>query len=514
MAERRSIVQPIRRVAAVATGRALLAGLRLARRGGTALPGLVAQTLDPHIIGELAADLPRGVTIVTGTNGKTTTTRLLGAICTSAGLRLLSNRSGSNLLRGLASTLIEQADMPVGTLRRRYDMGLLEVDEATIPGAVGQFQPRVLLMNNIFRDQLDRYGEVDTVKRRWRETVGTLGAATTLVLNGDDPSVAYMAHAIRLSDPPRIVSFGLNDPAQGLGALPHAVDAAKCQRCGAELHYEAIYSSHLGDWRCPNCGLSRPKLDVYATDIIANGADGTAFTLHAPAFLPEPACLEVGIPGLYNVYNAVGAAAAALAGLGVDVAAVRKGLGDTHAAFGRLERVRVPGAAGEVDKELLLALVKNPVGFNEVVRMLGALPQARPGAPGLALLIIINDLIADGRDVSWLWDVDFERLIDAHGAEGAQTQADAELSAAPNTIRVAWAMTSGSRATDMANRLKYAGLAPQHIIYEEDIAHALRTALDRLPPGETLVVTPTYTAMLALRGVLQKMGLVAPFWEE
>lgn len=234
----------------------------------------------------------------------------------------------------------------------------------------------------------------------------------------------------------------------------------------------------MGHYQCTNCDFKRPEPDYLAQNILLQGTSTTQFTLTTPA---EPLPLSLGVPGLYNVYNATGAAAAALT-LGLAPENVRLGLAEFKAAFGRIERV----ALAE-DKALLLALVKNPVGFNEVLRMLTTSAE-----PKLKLLIIINDLIADGRDVSWLWDVDFEVLAG----------------------KVEQVFTGGLRAADMAVRLKYAGVASSLIRVEEDIATVLKEATEHLLPGETLYVTPTYTAMLQTRQILQKMGMVLPFWEE
>jgi lipid II isoglutaminyl synthase (glutamine-hydrolysing) len=463
----------LRQTLAIATGKLAKEVLRRTGRGATALPGLLATRLDPHILRDLTARLPGGSLMVIGTNGKTTTTRLISTILNHAGLKIVNNRSGSNLVRGLASTVLEQASLS-GKLAA--DMGLFEVDEAAFPAANTEIVPRLILVNNLFRDQLDRYGEVDTIRKRWLESIKKLASGTTLVMNADDPSLAYLA---RFAPPGvKVVFFGVDAPALKVETLAHAADSARCILCGAELIYEAIYISHVGHYRCPNCDFRRPDPQFVARDIKLSGTSDSHFTLHTP---DGEMTLTLGVPGLYNVYNAVGAAAATLT-LGLAPRHVQAGLAEFKSAFGRIERVSLPD-----DKQLLLALVKNPVGFNEVLRMLTTDPNAK-----LKLLVIINDLDADGRDVSWLWDVDFE-ILAGH---------------------LHWAATSGLRATDMANRLKYAGVEPELLSWEEDISAALKVAIARLTPGETLYITPTYTAMLQLRAILQKMDLVVPFWEE
>ncbi len=463
----------MRQTLAIATGKTLLEILHRTGRGGTAFPGLVASKMDPHILRALTARLPSGSAMVIGTNGKTTTTRLVATILTKAGIKIANNRSGSNLIRGLTSTLLAQASLKG---RLQADMGLFEVDEAAFPQAQLEIAPRLILLNNLFRDQLDRYGEVDTVRRRWAETIKKLIPGTTLVLNADDPSLAYLATLAPAGV--KAVFFGLDSPANTLPVLAHATDAAKCIICGADLVYDAIYISHMGHYACPTGHFSRPVPDFVAREIKLDGTNGSRFELQTPT---GPLSLELGVPGLYNVYNATGAAAATLT-LGIAAQHIQAGLADFKSAFGRIERIALSD-----NRHLLLALVKNPVGFNEVLRML----TTEPGNQ-LKLLVAINDLYADGRDVSWLWDVDFEQLAG----------------------RVEWVRTAGLRAPDMANRLKYAGLAPELLNWEIDLTTALRQAIDRLPSGQTLYVTPTYTAMLQLREILQKMGLVVPFWEE
>lgn len=463
----------MRQTLAIATGKVVKEALRRTGRGGTALPGLLATKLDPHILRGLTARLPSGSAMVIGTNGKTTTTRLFSTILQKANLRIVNNRSGSNLIRGLTSTLLDSTSL---TGKLQADMGLFEVDEAAFPAACTEIQPKLILINNLFRDQLDRYGEIDTVRRRWLETIKTLAPGTTLVLNADDPSLAYLAQAAPSGV--KTIFFGVDSPNVALSEMAHAADAARCILCGAELVYERIYISHMGHYRCPNGDFERPTPDFVARQIKLNGTQGSEFELTTPDGALQ---VSLGVPGLYNVYNATGAAAATLT-LGLASRHVQEGLAGFKSAFGRIERVALPE-----NKELLLALVKNPVGFNEVLRMLTTDPDKK-----LKLLVILNDLDADGRDVSWLWDVDFEILAE----------------------RVHWAATSGIRATDMANRLKYAGISPDLLSWQNDIETALQAATAKLEPGETLYITPTYTAMLQLRQVLQKMGLVVPFWEE
>ncbi len=496
-------------VAAVAAGKASAMATRvLGRGGGTALPGLIAQAVYPRVLRDLTSQLPEGSVMVTGTNGKTTSSRMLGSILDTAGLQPLHNRSGSNLARGLISTMVDAAT-PSATLPDRLRVGLFEVDEATVPAVLSAVRPRVAVFNNLFRDQLDRYGEIDAVYSKWLAALPRLSAGSRLVLNADDPAIAYLAYTPGLRAAP--FTFGISDRDYALASLPHAADSISCPRCNNRLLYDLILLSHLGHWRCPECGLARPQPDVAATHIRLNGTDNSNLSLHTPAGDLD---ITLKVPGLYNVYNALAAVSAALS-LGIPLTHVKTGLENFTAAFGRIERVAIPGAD---NKTLLMALVKNPVGFNEVLRMLfpavgnrvrdegietvssspTLLPTPTPSPYSLSrhLLIIINDLTADGRDVSWLWDVDFELL-----------------SASPDNV--ASVRISGIRAGDMAVRLKYAGVDSALIKTNPDIAQALDAALKDLPPGETLYVCPTYTAMLAFRKLLHDRGWVSgQFWED
>jgi UDP-N-acetylmuramyl tripeptide synthase len=408
--------------------------------------------------------LANGSIVVSGTNGKTTTTRLLSHILHGSGMRPIHNRAGANLLSGLFTAVAQGTDWQA---RPRGDIGLFEVDEATVPRALEHIEPRVLLLHNIFRDQLDRYGEVHFVANLWHEAVQRLPATTTVVVNADDPLVAEL---------PSSLTYGIADPAVGTPALPHAADARLCPRCGAALRYELVFYGHLGHYACTKCDFARPAPQVCATNIELLGDEGSDITIATPDGVIRARLL---LPGLYNVYNALAAVAVCTA-IGVRRDRIARGLETFTAAFGRLERIQVE------DRHLFLALVKNPVGFTEVLRTI----LGREGRR--TLLIAINDLFADGTDVSWLWDVEFERLYD----------------------RVNVAVCTGLRAEDMAVRLKYAGVEPERIRVESDLRRAMELALAAAEPAETVYVLPTYTAMLGLRDILRRTGYVRGFWED
>lgn len=460
-------------VAARATGTVIR---RLGRGGGTAAPGLVADRIDPGILGKIASRLPAGSVVVAGTNGKTTVSRMLADILQASGQRVAHNRSGSNLVRGVASALAAQSDV-LG--RPAADIGVIESDEAAFPEIVRQVQPRVIVLNNLFRDQLDRYGELDTISKSWQASLQRLPASTRVVVNLDDPTLAAITEEI----PAQRVGFGLDEynPLLLLSALPHAADAKVCRDCGQDLVYDRLYSAHLGAWRCPGCGKARPALAYAATRVTLQGLDGVNIDV-TRARQHDHLNAVLHVPGLYNAYNATAAIAAA-SELGVPSEIIAQALANYRSAFGRIERVTYDG------RQLTLALVKNPVGFNETLRMLTL------ATDGLTTptLIAINDLAADGRDVSWLWDVDFEMLADG---------------SAPIS-------TTGIRGPDMANRLKYAGLPDARVVLlPQDLAAGLDAFVQSLPAGASGYVLLTYTALLGLRQTLADRGAVAHFWEQ
>lgn len=461
----------LRRAFAVSAGKSAGALSRLAGRGGgTALPGLIAERVAPNLIGALAAQLPEGAIYVSATNGKTTTTSMLAAILRRSDKHPLHNRTGSNMARGIATTLLSGASA-FGDLRRGSGMiGLFEVDEGALPAVVRAAPPRVLVLGNLFRDQLDRYGEVDLIADHWREMVSTLHGHTTLVYNVDDPLVTAIVE--RYSGPK--VGYGIADASAGSRALEHAADSRWCGRCGAEFSYAASFYGHLGHYHCPNCGWQRPQPEVSVERFTSQGMAGNTVTI---ALGSTRLSFQLPLPGLYNLYNALAAAAAAhMLDIAPDV--IGGALSDFGAAFGRVEHVQ----AGE--NALWLFLVKNPVGFNQVLRTLFETRAPR------RVMLLLNDNEADGRDVSWIWDVDIE----------------------PYAACLEHVTVGGIRARDMALRIKYASVDLDRLTVVEDLDSCLTQAMSGLAEGESLYILPTYTAMLAIREVLTKRGWVSPFW--
>ncbi len=439
-------------LAARATG----AVTRLAGRGGTSLPGKVLMRAEPHAIARLAARLPEGSVVVSATNGKTTTAAMVSSVLRRTGTQLVHNRAGANMAGGVATALAYG----------HGDLGLFEVDEFWLGPVATELEPRAVLLGNLFRDQLDRYGELEIIADRWAAIVGGLPPETGLALNADDPLVADLG---RNRD---ALYFGVQDDALALPELQHASDSKHCRRCGHAYIYEAAYLAHLGRYECPNCGQRRPDPVVAATDVELHGIRSAAFTLATPAGERR---IELPLPGLYNVYNALGAAALCLQ-LGVDLNEIAAGLGAVAPAFGRAETVQL----GERPTSILL--VKNPAGANEVLRTL-ALEGTK-----LDLFGVLNDRTADGRDVSWVWDADWELI-------------------APHVRRLT---CSGTRAAELALRLKYAGVEPERLKVVDDLERGLDTALaDGSGP---LYALPTYTALLELKDLLTRRGQGEAYW--
>jgi UDP-N-acetylmuramyl tripeptide synthase len=437
------------------------------RGGGTSLPGKVLIRLEPDAITQLATRMPEGCAVISATNGKTTTAAMTASVLRRAGLTLVHNRAGANMAGGVASSLLHAARAG-GRIDGQF--GLFELDEFWLDRVTPQLRPRAILLGNLFRDQLDRYGELEAIADRWAALVAALPEQAGLVLNADDPLVADLGR-----ERAGVIYFGVEDPSMAMPQLQHASDSKHCRRCGAAYGYEAIYLGHLGRYRCPSCGQERPRPSVAAEEVELLGTRSARFRMRTPA---GSAAVALPLPGLYNVYNALGAASVCLA-LGIGLENVVAGLQDVRAAFGRAETI-------EVDRtELAILLIKNPAGTNEILRTL-----VREDGQ-LDVLGVLNDRTADGRDVSWIWDADFELL-------------------ASQVRRVTCA---GTRAAELALRLKYAGVRSESLHVVPALADALDEALTAAPDGR-LYALPTYTAMLELREELAERGHASSFWAD
>jgi UDP-N-acetylmuramyl tripeptide synthase len=439
---------------------------RSGRGGGTTLPGRLLLRMAPDAISRLGSGLEGGATIVSATNGKTTTAGMLAAALRAAGREPVHNRAGSNMTWGVATALLEQ----------RGDEGLFEVDEAWVPRVAAELEPRLVVLGNLFRDQLDRYGELEHLADEWAATVADRAGATGFALNADDPLIADLGRDADLARRSGVTYFGIEDSSQALPELQHAFDAKHCRRCGSPYAYARAFVGHLGHYSCPNCGADRPVPDVAATRIELHGMSGSRVEVRTPEGEVE---MRLPLPGLYNVYNALAALTAATR-LGIPATDAAQAMESMKAVFGRVETVRVE------ERDLSILLIKNPAGANEVLRTL--LLEAGHGDNALDVWVALNDRIADGRDISWVWDADFELLAG----------------------RVRRVTCAGTRAPEMAVRLKYAGVQPEIIEVDGDIAHSLDAAIQRA--DGRLFALPTYTALLELRTLLAKRGLAPAYW--
>ena len=443
----------VRDKAAVLAGRATRLVLHdLLHRHATQLPGRVTLGLDPEAISRLSRRATSGSIVVCGTNGKTTTTNLIACGLERAGLRVACNRDGANMASGVTSALLGK-----GTL----DWAVMEVDELSSERVVSQMRPTYLVLLNLFRDQLDRAGEIDHVQDVLASALAA-SPETTLVVCADDPLSVGVAERSRQTGT-RAIFFGMS---HGLDSAPDRVtDAGFCQRCGTRLTYAFRSFAQLGDFSCPTCGFARPALDFAAKDV-RGAPDGISLTLAGPK--DGPWHLRSGLAGAYAAYDlAAAAAAASLAGVTADV--FQEALDTFSPANGRLQHFVIGG------REVTLNLAKNPAGLNQNISLM--LADSRPKA----LFCIINDEPNDGRDVSWLWDVDFERLATDEGM--------LQVSA------------GGLRAHDLKVRLKYAGVTA-------DIAGSLSEALGRasaLDASCPLYVLCNYSALWGAKAELERL---------
>ncbi|BAZ46514.1 hypothetical protein NIES4102_35500 [Chondrocystis sp. NIES-4102] len=409
------------------------------------LPGEISRRLHPRLLPLLFEQVSQGVILVVGTNGKTTTSLLLKQILSDRGFVVVHNSSGANLINGLIAALLNSTDL---TGKLSADYAILEVDENILPLLLKNCQPKYILGLNLFRDQLDRYGEVDTIAQRWGKAIAPLPNDTTIVLNADDPTLSHLGQQLKQ----KVIYFGLNEPQLYLDAIPHAVDSIYCPNCGHLLNYQGVYLSHLGDYHCPSCGFLKSTTALDSREY--------------PQILI----------GVYNKYNTLAAALLAQE-IGISKSEIVSTIHNFKAAFGRAEELEID------NKQVRILLSKNPVGMNETIR---AVNDIKKTGRSSVTLVALNDRIPDGTDVSWIWDVDTEELVKLGG-----------------TIIV-----SGDRVYDMALRLTYSsaeipGSNPNFkLIVEEDLAIAIKTALEHTKKTETLHIIPTYSAMLEVREIL------------
>jgi lipid II isoglutaminyl synthase (glutamine-hydrolysing) len=466
-----------RRALAVSAGKAARIGARrLGRGNGTALPGLVALAVDPGALAGLAAEIPRGTVMVTGSNGKGTTCRMVARVMRAAGLNPVLNPEGANQRNGVATALVAHA-RATGHLRPDSQaVGLFEVDEGSLPQILREVSsPAALVVTNVFRDQLDRYFEPAYVTALMDRTIRQLPADTTLVLNADDPRVAGLGRDL---SNPRLY-FGLEDPQAGRTGADPTSDFPRCPSCEGELSYSCVYYAHLGHWACSECGLTRPRPQVSATRVDLAGPYGSQLRVGAAA---AQAPLAISLPGLYNAYNAVAAVAA---GSCYQLPPWSfQALEQVTAASLRMERVQVAG------HDVYLALAKNANGYTEVLR--AVLSDRKPKR----MLLGLNDFPGKQPDTSWIWDVDFDSLIGL----------------VPRPV------LSGNRAADLAVRLKYAGWLGNEpdagVAVQPDPVLAFQEALAGTPAGQPIWVVSTQVVLRHVRNWLRQQGYVREVWQE
>jgi len=425
------------------------AAVRLAHAGqASSLPGKIATAVFPGYIRDHGARLTEGFALISGTNGKTTTANMAAGILADAGRDFVHNAEGANLLSGIATAFARKPHAP---------FALLEVDEAIVPGALDRLGPaRAVVLTNLFRDQLDRYGEVDRLASGWATALRDQ-TDCTLIANADDPLVAHVALESGLP----AVFFGVE--AQAGHADTEVSDVIICPRCTALLTYTTRWLSQLGDYSCSECDFVRPERDLSATAIAGADTDGDRASATLSGLVSGT--LDLQQPGLHTVYNALAALGLALQ-LDVPEEPALASLARYQPVFGRWSAVRLDGMTVRVN------LVKNPAGLNQTLRTLSSGPAPE------AVVLILNDNIADGRDISWIWDVDMAELL----PEGS--------------IMVA----SGTRRHEMALRLRYAGVPAERIATAADLREAL--ALLHQRGAESVVILPTYTALKGVRKLL------------
>ena len=462
---RPSLIQTIPAVAACKITRRIL---RLAGRGGTALPGKAARLFAKDILARVSDGME--IIVVTGTNGKTTTSRMIEHALTGLGRDVLANKSGANLLSGVTAELTCNATL-TGKPRSHY--AVIECDEGALKQVAPLLQPKVILVTNLFRDQLDRYGEVTHTVNAIRKGI-ELVPETTLCLNADDSLVASLAEGI----PNRVVWYGMDIPA-GTQKEAAVSDAKYCIRCGAPYEYRYHTYAHLGGFRCPKCGYARPEADVAVTAVESASAQGSRVRMRFGEISREAG---IGLPAVYNIYNAVGAACA-LTAFGLSPDEILPSLADVHSSFGRMETFYVAKEA-DAAVRVQMILVKNPAGCSQALSYVASMEE------DFNLILCLNDRTADGHDISWIWDADYEQLS--------------------QSSRVRHILVSGDRAEDMQLRLKYADCAEEKIALEKD-NEALLAAIRRSPLP--VFILPNYTAMLALRKVLSDATGGGAFWE-
>lgn len=402
---------------------------------GSTWPGHIALSLNKYFIRDILRNSETKTILIAGTNGKTTTSKLIQTIFEKNGKKVFRNESGANLLNGITSSILLHSNI---RSQIKYDYAIFEVDENTLPLALNEFTPDYILLLNLFRDQLDRYGEVNTIAKKWNSAIQNLPHSTTLILNADDPQIAYLGNNLKN----KILYFGINDKKLSQTKYQHATDSIYCPNCGTKLNFDTVYFSHLGEWNCTKCKLKHPKIDKLEV-------------------------INYPLPGVYNRYN-INAAVLFAKNSNISNDLIEKSLKNFSPAFGRQELIEING------KKVQIFLSKNPTSFNESLRTISYLGVKN-------ILFVLNDRIPDGHDVSWIWDVDFEDYLNE----------SIDVSVAGDR-----AHDMALRLKYSHPHVKHIDT------YYPLLNKGVEAALEKVTKNETLYILPTYSAMLEVRKIL------------
>lgn len=439
----------IRRILAVWSARFIKTACQLTGKQGVTLAGKIALSIYPPILRELAGEVKKDIFVVCGTNGKTTTNNLLASVLEADHYKVVCNRTGSNMLNGVASAFVLNAGLS-GHLKADY--ACIEIDEASTVRVFPHFKPDYMVLTNLFRDQLDRYGEIDITMNLLSKAM-KMAPEMKVLVNGDDSLSTYLA----LDNENPHAAYGICQQVLNDEDSREIREGRFCKCCGEKMEYHFYHYSQLGDYYCPHCGFKRPHLDFDGTNVSLS--DGISFDVNGFH-------VKANYRGFYNVYNILAVyGAASMAGIPLDH--FNKILGDYTPQFGRNELFEISGT------KVMLNLAKNPAGFNQNIAAV-----MTDDAPK-DIIILINDNSQDGTDVSWLWDVDFDRLKDANAS----------------SITVC-----GIRCRDMQLRLKYVDIFSD---LEPDIEKAITSKIQ--DGTKNLYVLVNYTGLYTTHNILKKM---------
>lgn len=429
--------------------------LHLLKRPGTSLPGYVAMKISKNFLSHITNYCQNNVFTVTGTNGKTTTSGILAHILKTAKHNVLHNEKGANMPSGIATSLAVNCK-PFS----KFDYAVLETDEAYLTKLYDYLSANYLLITNLFRDQLDRYGELDATAKKIQGAIEK-NPNLKLLINADDPML------MELGKDNEKIFFGFDDIKYET-TISNSLAPAEIVtcHCGQDLSYTSRYYAHIGKYHCSSCNFKRPELKYKGYGVIHENYSEIYVKYNKNGNEIESS-FKTNLIGLYNAYNVLAGISSALE-CGIDPETIQHALDTYKTMFGRAERLNIKG------KNVFVQLIKNPTGASEVLRTINNKNTSK-------ILMAINDNYADGRDMSWLWDTDFERL-----------------NGFPNNIIV-----SGIRAYDMATRLKYAGFPKEKIEVIENIKESVEYALKGTKENEQLLLMPTYTALLEMQKYLK-----------